>query len=62
MVEPKASFKGLLVKRGRLWAYVTDDAARIPVLVKATTPWGLMSAVIDDDSLDAVRALWSESR
>lgn len=59
MVEPKAAFRGLLVKRGRLWAYMTDDVARIPVLVKATTPWGLMSAVIDSDSLDMARVLWS---
>lgn len=52
VVEPKkASFKGLLVKRGRLWAYVTADAYRIPLLIKTTTPWGLMSAVIDEVSI-----------
>lgn len=49
--EPTASFKGLLVKRGRLWAYLTTDARRIPLLIKATTPWGQMSAVIDEASL-----------
>ncbi|MBI3083054.1 MAG: DUF3108 domain-containing protein [Candidatus Omnitrophica bacterium] len=53
-IEPKASFKGLLVKRGRLWAYLTADERRIPLLVKTTTPWGPMSAVIDEDSLRAV--------
>ena len=53
VVEPKASFKGLLVKRGRLWAYVTADAHRIPLLVKASTPWGQMSAVIDEESIPA---------
>ena len=51
MVEPSASFKGLLVKRGRLWAYLTTDGDRIPLLIKATTPWGQMSAVIDEASL-----------
>ena len=51
MVEPAASFKGLLVKRGRLWAYFTTDAYRIPLMIKATTPWGQMSAVIDEASL-----------
>jgi hypothetical protein len=50
MVEPKASFKGLLVKRGRIWAYLTADARRLPVLVKATTPWGPMSAVLDESA------------
>lgn len=51
IAEPQATFKGLLVKRGRLWAYLTADADRLPLLVKATTPWGPMSAVIDEDSL-----------
>ena len=50
-VEPKASFKGLLVKRGRLWAYVTADERRLPLLLQTTTPWGPMSAVIDEASL-----------
>ena len=53
VVEPKASFKGLLIKRGRLWAYVTADERRIPLLVKASTPWGQMSAVIDENSIPA---------
>jgi hypothetical protein len=51
IVEPKASFKGLLVKRGRLWAYLTADEHRLPLLVKATTPWGPMSAVLDESSI-----------
>jgi len=51
IAEPHASFKGLLVKRGRLWAYLTADANRLPLLVKATTPWGPMSAVLDEESI-----------
>ena len=51
-LEPIARFKGLLVKRGRLWAYVTADERRLPLLVKATTPWGPMSAVLDAASLE----------
>ncbi len=51
IVEPEASFKGLLVKRGRVWAYVTADARRLPVLIKATTPWGPMTAVLDESSV-----------
>lgn len=53
VVEPKASFKGLMVKRGRIWAYLTTDERRLPLLAKVTTPWGPMSAVIDEDSLRA---------
>lgn len=52
VVEPKASFKGLLVKRGRLWAYLTTDARRLPLLIQATTPWGPMSAVLDQESIE----------
>jgi len=55
IAEPKASFKGLFVKRGRLWAYLTADEHRLPLLVKTTTPWGPMSAVLDADSLDAIK-------
>lgn len=54
LVEPKASFKGILVKRGRIWAYFTADAHRLPLLAKATTPWGPMSAVLDESSIQAV--------
>jgi len=54
IVEPKTSFKGLLVKRGRLWAYLTADEHRLPLLVRATTPWGPMSAVLDESSLRAL--------
>jgi hypothetical protein len=55
IVEPKATFKGLLVKRGRIWAYFTADDHRLPLLVKATTPWGAMSAVITEESLEQAR-------
>jgi hypothetical protein len=55
IAEPKATFKGLLVKRGRIWAYFTADAYRVPILVKATTPWGAMSAVIAEESLHGAR-------
>jgi hypothetical protein len=51
LVEPKARFKGLLVKRGRIWAYLTADQRRLPLLVKATTPWGQMSAILDASSI-----------
>ena len=56
VVEPKASFKGLLVKRGRVWGHITADAARMPILLKMTTPWGPMSAVLDHDSLSKRQA------
>ena len=51
LIEPKASFKGFLVRRGRIWAYMTNDEDRLPLLVKVTTPWGPMSAVLDETSI-----------
>lgn len=51
VVEPQAAFKGILVKRGRLWAYFTADRHRLPLLVKITTPWGPMTAVLDESCL-----------
>ena len=55
MVEPKAVFKGILVKRGRLWGYLTPDRRRLPLMIKATTPWGPMSAVLDEESIQKAR-------
>lgn len=51
-VEPnKKKFKGILVKGGRIWAYMTADELRLPLLIKATTPWGAMSAILDEESI-----------
>ncbi len=61
-VEPRASFKGLFVKRGRLWAYLTADRYRLPLLIKTTTPWGPMSAVIDETSLPALLQMKHQER
>lgn len=51
LVKPKARFKGLLVRRGSIWAYFTADARRLPVLIRASTPWGIMSAILDRQSI-----------
>ncbi len=55
LVEPKTAFKGILVKRGRLWGYLTPDRRRLPLMIKATTPWGPMSAVLDEESIQKAR-------
>ncbi len=51
VLEPLAAFKGVFVKRGRLWCYFSADATRTPLLVKCATPWGLMTGVLDAQSL-----------
>ena len=56
LIEPLAKFKGVFVRRGRMWCYLSADASRIPLFVKVWTPWGLMTGVIDRESLDAARA------
>jgi len=53
MVEPVATFKGILVRRGRMWIYVSVDESRIPLFVKISTPWGPITGVIDSESLPA---------
>ncbi|MBI4356028.1 MAG: DUF3108 domain-containing protein [Candidatus Omnitrophica bacterium] len=52
-VEPLATFKGLLVKRGRARIELTDDARRLPLEVKLGTPWGAITGVITRESLRA---------
>ncbi len=61
VIEPKATFKGMLVKRGRIWAYMTGDPGHLPLLIKATTPWGPMNAVLDQNSLKNAQALWRDT-
>jgi len=51
IVRPKARFKGLLVRRGSIWAYFTADKRRLPLMIRASTPWGVMSAVLDEASI-----------
>lgn len=51
VVEPIAAFKGVFVKRGRMWVYVSVDERRLPLFVKLQTPWGPMTGVIDPESL-----------
>jgi len=55
MVEPQATFKGILVRRGRMWVYVSVDERRVPLFMKITTPWGPITGVIDPESLPKVR-------
>ena len=51
LVEPVASFKGVFVRRGRVWIYLSTDERRIPLFVKVATPWGPMTGLIDRASL-----------
>lgn len=52
LLEPKPKFKGIMVKRGRVWVYFSADARRLPLYLKVATPWGPMSAVIARESLN----------
>jgi len=56
VMEPKAEFKGVFVKRGRVLTYVRADARRLPLLIRITTPWGPITGVIDADSLNPPEA------
>ncbi|MBI1883877.1 MAG: DUF3108 domain-containing protein [Chlamydiae bacterium] len=45
-VEPLAQFKGMFEKRGRVWAWVSDDRRRLPLLVKTKVPFGSVTATL----------------
>ena len=61
MVEPAAAFKGVFVRRGRVWAYLSADERRVPLFVNISTPWGPMTGVIDRESLRAAGAVSVEA-
>lgn len=46
VAEPHPKFKGLFVKRGRVWVYLSADENRIPLLFKMQSPWGIVTGVI----------------
>ncbi len=48
VVEPKMRGAGLFSHQGRLTVWLTDDAARIPVLMKSKIMVGSISAVLTD--------------
>ncbi len=50
LIEPHAAFRGVFVRRGRLWIYLSADARRLPLFIQVATPWGPMSGVIDKSS------------
>jgi hypothetical protein len=55
LVEPSADFKGVLIRRGRIWFYISADERRLPLYVKIATPWGPMTGVIDQESLGSAQ-------
>lgn len=52
LVEPRPKFRGVLVRRGRLWVYLSADARRLPLFIRVATPWGPMSGVIEKSCLE----------
>lgn len=51
LIEPKAAFKGVFVRRGRVWCYLSADERRLPLFVKISTPWGPMAGILDAESI-----------
>ena len=48
MIQPKAKFKGVFVKRGKAWVHLTADARRIPVKIKMNTHFGPVFGVLEE--------------
>jgi hypothetical protein len=46
-VEPKAPFKGVISKRGKVWIYFSVDEERVPVFIKIRIPFGFVVGVLE---------------
>jgi len=40
LVEPIAQFKGVILRKGKMWVWISADEKRIPLILKAETPFG----------------------
>jgi hypothetical protein len=40
LVEPIAQFRGAILRKGKMWVWVSADERRIPLILKAETPFG----------------------
>jgi len=38
LVEPLAKFKGIFLRKGKLWIWFSSDARRLPLVVKTKIP------------------------
>ena len=52
LVEPKAKYQGLFVKKGRVKVWLTDDKRKIPILMSSKIPFGSVSASIKSIHLE----------
>ena len=43
-VEPRQQYQGVFQQRGRLWVWISDDAGRLPLLMKSSLPIGAIAA------------------
>jgi hypothetical protein len=46
-IEPQAAFGGVFVRKGRMWAWIAEDARRIAVQIAAEVPVGRVRITID---------------
>ena len=47
-VEPKAKFKGIFVRKGRMWVWVSDDEYRLLLRMVTKIPLGSLRMVLAD--------------
>jgi hypothetical protein len=46
-IEPQAEFGGVFVRKGRMWAWIGEDARRLAVQIAAEVPVGRVRIVLD---------------
>ncbi|MBI4335506.1 MAG: DUF3108 domain-containing protein [Candidatus Omnitrophica bacterium] len=47
MVEPKANFRGIFVRKGRLWIWMSADKRRLPLMMKTQIPIGSVVCILE---------------
>jgi hypothetical protein len=52
-LEPHQQYEGVFAKKGRLWVWISDDAGRLPLLMKSTLTIGSIAARLVEYTLTA---------
>ena len=52
-LEPRQQYEGVFAKKGRLWVWLSDDAGRLPLLMKSTLTIGSIAARLVEYTLTA---------
>ncbi|MDP8218106.1 MAG: DUF3108 domain-containing protein [Candidatus Theseobacter exili] len=46
LIEPKAKYQGIFVKKGRIFVWISADKLKLPLLMKSKVPFGSVTAAL----------------